>query len=163
MNSRIKFICNSLRDVMEGQPWYGRSMLSILKEVDPSKVYQKPVKQSHSLIELLYHVINWYKFTLDKIKNGTDTDDALYFEQRDWITIDIQVHTWEKGLNELREVHEALLALLADRDNAFLEQIVESHYGTNHGQYHYSFLLNGLIQHNVYHLGQIAYLHRLMN
>ncbi|MEI9910096.1 MAG: DinB family protein [Bacteroidota bacterium] len=155
MNKEIKSIIRNLQNVNAGEPWFGRPVYELLEEIDPSIVYTKPNNNSHSLIELLYHMITWAEFTLKRIEGDKEQDHAA-FELMDWREIKPAVHTWEKGLKEYKKVHNTIVALLENKDDDFLKEIVD------YRKYNFRFLLNGLIQHNIYHAGQVAYLNKLL-
>ena len=53
-------------------------------------------------------------------------------------------------------VYQEIIALLHTKDDMFLEEKVD------YRNYNFRFLINGLIQHNIYHLGQVAYLKKLL-
>ena len=129
-------------------------LYEMLDEIDPAIVYKQPNKQ-HSLIELLYHMITWADFTLHRIKGDKEKDMAV-FEELDWRKIDPKVHTWKKGLAEFKAIHKKIIELLNEKDDEFLKEIVD------YRKYNFRFLLNGLIQHNIYHIGQIAYVKKLL-
>jgi hypothetical protein len=74
----------------------------------------------------------------------------------DWREIDPKNHTWEKGVDEFRKIHEKIIAILETKEDSFLKEIVPGR------EFNFRFMLNGLIQHNIYHLGQIAYLKKLL-
>ena len=154
MNKEIKSIITNLERVNTGQPWYGRAVYEMLDEIDPAIVYKKPNKQ-HSMIDLLYHMITWADFTLHRIKGDKEKDMAA-FEKLDWRGIDPKVHTWNMGLEQFKAIHKEILDLLKEKDDSFLKEIVD------YREYNYRFLLNGLIQHNIYHIGQIAYVKKLL-
>ncbi len=161
MNKEVQSIARTIQNILNGQPWYGRAVYEILTEVDVSKVYTKPNGTEHSLIELLYHINTWAEFTLKRIE-GTKEEDVGAAEKKDliaigWREIDPAIHTWENGVAELKSLHEKIIALLQTKDDVFLKEIVDHH------QYNFRFLLNGLIQHNIYHLGQTAYLNKLLS
>ena len=151
MNKEIQSIIRNLQNVNTGEPWYGRPVYTMLEEIDPSIVYKKPDKESHSLTELLYHMLTWAEFTLKRIE-GDKEQDLAAFEKLDWREIDPAIHTWKKGLAEFKQVHKNIIALLETKDDEFLKEIVD------YRGYNFRFLLNGLIQHNIYHIGQVAYL-----
>jgi uncharacterized damage-inducible protein DinB len=155
MNKEMQSIIRNLQNVNTGQPWYGRPVYEMLEEINPAIVYTKPNENSHSLIELLYHMITWAEFTLKRIE-GDKEQDLAAFEQMDWREIKPAVHTWEKGVNEYKKVHENIVALLENKVDEFLKEIVD------YRKYNFRFLLNGLIQHNIYHAGQVAYLNKLL-
>jgi uncharacterized damage-inducible protein DinB len=154
MNKEIQSIIRNLQNVNTGEPWYGRPIYEILDEIDSSIVYKKPNKDSHSLIELLYHMLTWAEFALKRLEGDTEQDMAA-FEKLDWRKIDPSVHSWEKGLEEFKQVHKYIATILEAKDDEFLKEIV------NYRKYNFRFLLNGLIQHNIYHIGQIAFLAKL--
>ncbi|MFT3932696.1 MAG: DinB family protein [Chitinophagaceae bacterium] len=153
MNTEIQSIISNLQAVLNGQPWYGRSMYEILEEIDSAQVYERP-NNNHSLIDLLYHMLTWAEFVRQRIAKEKVADMAA-FEALDWRPIDPAIHTWQIGLKALKKTHKQIVDLLQTKEDTFLEEKCD------YREYNFRFLLNGLIQHNIYHLGQIAYLHKL--
>lgn len=150
MRNEIDSITETLNDVLYGEPWFGRPVFSILNEIHPALVYKKPNEDAHSLIDLVYHMITWADFTLKNLQ-GNAKGGVEESEQLDWRNIDPLEHTWARGLSELKSIHKEITELLKQKDDSILDQPVEFR------TYNFRFLLNGLIQHNIYHLGQIAY------
>lgn len=155
MNKEINSLIRRIENVNGGVPWFGRAVYTMLEEVDPKKVNNKPNGSEHSLIELLYHMITWASFTLDRLEKNTKRDLAAA-EALDWRSLDPKVHTWKKGLAEFKSIHKKITALLKKKEDDFLKEIVD------YRNYNYRFLLNGLIEHNIYHLGQVAYVKKLL-
>ena len=157
MNKEIQYIIKSFESTLTGQPWFGRSVYAILGEVDESKAQIKPNETEHSLIELLWHMNTWAEFTLGSLENRS-TEEMKAIETMDWRNIDPNIHTWKKGMEQLKTIHSKIIELLKQKtDDNFLSGIVTIR------EYNYRFLLNGLIQHNIYHSGQIAYLKKMLN
>ncbi len=144
-------IIRRLNTVFSGTPWYGQPVLNVLESIHDVDVYQTPYNGGHSLIELLYHMINWTNFVLKRIEKDP-VQDVRYFEQHDWITIDPAKHTWEKGMEALKASQQRLIDLLGQQDDELLREIVDER------KYNYKFMLHGLADHYIYHLGQMAYL-----
>jgi len=155
MNKEIQTITGNLQTALNDHPWYGRAVYEVLREVDEKKIYIKPNNNSHSLIDLLYHMLTWAEFTQKRIEKEA-IDDMEAFNESDWRKIDPAVHTWQNGLAALKTSHQKIIELLQTKDDAFLEEKVD------YRKYNFHYLLNGLIQHNIYHLGQIAYLSKLI-
>ncbi|MGQ0740422.1 MAG: DinB family protein [Bacteroidota bacterium] len=155
MNKEVQAIIRRIENVNNGQPWFGRAVYSILDGVNPKNVYAKPAGTEHSMIELLYHMITWAGFTLKRIEKD-DEMDLADFEKMDWRPINPKVHIWKKGLAQFKATHKRIIALLKKKDDAFLKEIVD------YRKYNFRFLLNGMIEHNIYHLGQIAYLNKML-
>ena len=156
MRKQVGHIITTLHTVVEGEPWFGRPVMSLLHEVDPSIVYKKPNENSHSLIELLYHMITWAEFTLKSIEKNEDLD-LTAFEKLDWRKIDPKEHSWEKGIAQFKVTNDLIIEALESKGDDFLNEKVD------YREYNFRFLLNGLIQHNIYHIGQIAYLKKFLS
>ena len=156
MNKEIQSIIRRIENVNSGEPWFGRAVYAILDEVDPTKVNIKPNNSEHSLTELLYHMITWADFTLKRIEKDKINDLAAA-EELDWRKINSKLHSWEKGMAEFKAIHKKIIAQLKKKDDAFLNEVVD------YRKYNFRFLINGIIEHNIYHLGQIAYLKKLLD
>jgi len=84
-----------------------------------------------------------------RIKGDKKEDKS---EDLNWRQIDPMLHTWSKGLSDLESMHQQIMEILKQKDDSLLDQKVDFR------DYDFRFLLHGLIQHDIYHLGQIAYL-----
>jgi uncharacterized damage-inducible protein DinB len=155
MNKEIESITRNLQSILDGEPWFGRPVYSILDEIHPVMVYTKPGGNSHSLIELLYHIITWAEFTARRIERMPE-EDLETFEQLDWRSIEPHIHTWSNAREQFKSAHDRIIELLKDKDDSFLDEKVD------YRAYNFRFLLNGLIQHDIYHLAQIAYVKKLL-
>ena len=150
----MQSIIRNLQNTLNGEPWYGKPILALLQGADPAQVNVKPNANSHTLNELLYHMIYWAEFTLNcvhGIRPPVDYDDL------DWPAIDPVEQTWQKGLSRFKTIHGQLTDQLQTKDDTLLKEMVE---GT---RYNFRFMLNGLIQHNIYHVAQIAYITKLLD
>ncbi|HET9747588.1 MAG TPA: DinB family protein [Chitinophagaceae bacterium] len=157
MNKETQYIIKTFESTLSGQPWFGRAVYEMLEEANESKVNTKPNGTEHSMLELIWHMNTWAEFALGAIEYRT-IEDMKKIEANDWRAIDPEVHTWKKGIDQLRATHNKIIELLKQKgSDAYLKDIV-----TNR-QYNFRFLLNGLIQHNIYHLGQIAYVNKLLS
>lgn len=156
MNSEIQSIIRNLENTLDADPWFGRPVYVILREVESTIAYKKPAPGSHSLVELLYHMLTWAEFTLKRIEKD-DINDLDAFEKLDWREIDPQIHDWDEGLAAFIATNQQIIALLHTKDDAFLNETVD------YRSYDFRYLLNGIIQHNIYHTGQVAYLKKLLS
>ncbi|MDQ3278575.1 MAG: hypothetical protein M3Q06_09625, partial [Bacteroidota bacterium] len=80
-------------------------------------------------------------------------EDLHHFERQDWQDLD---HTntalWQEGLQKLKKAQAALLTILQQLEDSVLAQDVRER------DYNNRKLINGIIQHDIYHLGQIAFI-----
>ena len=155
MNKETQYIIKSFESTLSGQPWFGRAVYEILEEVDEGKANIKPNGSDHSMIELLWHMNVWAEFVLGSLENKT-VDEMKAIEANDWREIDLKVHTWKKGMEHFKSTHKKITNLLNQKDDDFLSEIVPTR------KFNFRFMLNGLVQHNIYHLGQVAYVKKML-
>ena len=156
MNKETQSVIRRIENVNSGEPWFGRAIYTLLEEVDAKKASIRPNGTEHSMLEILWHMNTWATFTLKRLEKDEEQDMAS-FEKLDWRALDPKIHTWKKGLAALKTTHKMIISRLKkEKDDAFLKETVD------YRQYNYRFLLNGLIEHNIYHAGQIAYLNKLL-
>ncbi|MES2883138.1 MAG: DinB family protein [Bacteroidota bacterium] len=153
MNTEIAFISQQLRDAYAGDPWFGRSVKSILADLDEIEVFEK-LNRQHSILEILWHIITWREFVIDRLQPAKPMS---YFEENDWRELDhSDKNLWPQGLERLRQTQDELMLLLQERSDEILENIVADR------KYNFRKLLHGLIQHDIYHLGQIAIIKKIL-
>ncbi|HET7897005.1 MAG TPA: DinB family protein [Flavisolibacter sp.] len=150
MQQEITRIIDQLKDSYEGEPWFGRNLKTLLGEVDADLASQK-INGQHSILELLYHMIVWREFTISRLQ--PTGKELAYFEEYDWQQLDhANKQLWSEGLQKLEATQQELLRLLPLQNDALLEEKAEGR------EYNFRKLLYGIIQHDIYHLGQIAFL-----
>jgi uncharacterized damage-inducible protein DinB len=147
--SEIDRIVRLLEKTFDKQPWYGSSIVEILSRVDPE---QSTVRQgeTHSIIELVLHMTSWRNFATQRLMSNAEfevTDEANFPNPTNW----------KDALDQLHQSQEALLAAVKQFPENRLIELVPSKIL----KYTYYTLLHGIIQHDVYHLGQIALLQKL--
>ena len=155
MNTEIVQITQQLQDVYEGDPWFGRSIKSLLKDANPDCSFEKPNDQ-HSILDLLWHMITWREFTINSLRNDVKKS-VQYFEDNDWRELDHNDRSLlEKGLQRLGETQSELIEALQYQQDNRLNEIVPGK------KYNFRNLLYGIIHHDIYHIGQIAYVIKLL-
>jgi len=101
-------------------------------------------------------MITWKEFTLSRLRD--DPDKSLhYFENIDWRTLDHSDKSlWQQGLQHFAALHNELVEVMQQQKDELLSKKI------NERNYDFRKLLNGVVQHDIYHLGQIAYLKKLL-
>lgn len=151
MNKENTYIAEQLEDAFEGDPWFGRNAKSLLGEVTEEAAFEK-VNGQHSILELVWHMITWREFVISRFKKDT-VKDLHYFEAADWRTLDHSDKSlWQQGLQRLYQTQNELLEIIQTQNDEILDQNVEER------RYSFRKLLNGILEHDIYHLGQIAYI-----
>jgi hypothetical protein len=153
MNKEMQSIIRNLQNTISGEPWYGKPISVLMAEVDSSKASVRPYNKGHSLNDILYHMIFWSEYTIHCVNLNSPVGG---FEKLDWPALVPTEDSWQNGISEFKNIHQKLIELLQTKEDEFLKVMIP---GTN---YNFRFLLNGLIQHNIYHGGQIAYLTKIL-
>jgi len=155
MNREMLLIAEQLKDAYEGQPWFGRSISEILNEIDEAIVFEKPNGQ-HSILELLWHMITWKEFTISRLRKDNQIP-IQYFEENDWRDLDHSNKTlWQQGMQRFAELHNELVEMVRQQKDEILSRQV------NDRNYNFRKLLYGSKEHDIYHLGQIAYIKKML-
>ncbi len=148
------YILKTLKDVFNGQPWYGLAITELLKRVDPTTINQKTGKAS-SIAEILEHTLSWHIFTIEMMKGNLDFDIEINSET-DWKNNTYNPKDYQNLVTKFNHTQTELLALIEAKtgENWLLEQVPNR-------TYDFTFLLNGTIQHDIYHIGQIVLLTKM--
>ncbi len=153
MNSVINHIIEQLQGIQDGKNWIGSSYAKKLNSIDESLVFERPLDDMHSIAEIISHLTLWRNETILKIKTGTGskTDDC----EENWLTNSVlKVKGWKQIKSEYDNTLTELIELLKEKEDSFLS---ESYYDTDFkGYYPYSFVINGMLHHDIYHLGQLG-------
>lgn len=151
----LKQIASHLNNIFDGDPWYGRPMRDILESTDPGLVFTSPAGGTHTIAELVAHMITWREFAIRRMEGDTEylPDQEGSF---DWKRFShLQTDAWNVLMNRLKSSQRLLLTLLHQSDDSLLEHQVAGK------PYTFRYLLQGIIEHELYHLGQIAYINRM--
>jgi uncharacterized damage-inducible protein DinB len=139
--NRVETLLDELNDAYDGEPWYGDSLRQTLGGIEESRVHERP-----RIAELLAHITSWIEVTNRRL-------DGEVFE----VTQDVNFRTpaaWADDLARLDAAHKSLLARVAKLTDADLD-------GKMPGKPHsIEFGVRGVVQHNIYHQGQIALLRK---
>lgn len=131
----------------------GENYEAKLNRLKGNEPFTRPEPGLHSAAEIVAHLTAWRRDALLKIETGKgrlrDSDNE------NWPPVtELQKKGWNTLLEEFDQSLEAVLDLLRQRDDAFLEQTYyDQDYG---GEYAYSYLVQGLLHHDLYHLGQLG-------
>ena len=149
-----QFLADQLRRAFEGEAWHGPSVREVLEGVTASQAAARPAGGGHSIWELVLHIRNWVIAPVNTLRDGTPMPEVdppeLAF---DWPEIGGTTETdWARERESMFAAARELCALLEKTPELRLQQIVP---GREHS---FRFLLHGVVQHTLYHGGQIAIL-----
>jgi len=148
-NSEASGIADQLRRAFDGDAWHGPSLMELLEDVDASTAAARPLKNVHSIWELLLHIAAWDEAGLvrlsGKVCQLTGTKNFPLVPKP-------SEAAWKKAVEEAKRTHDQLVESVAGLDDSRLRDRVP---GKRYDFYH---MLHGIAQHELYHAGQIAIL-----
>lgn len=137
-----------------GEAWHGPAVETLLAGVDASLAAARPVPGVHSIWEILQHMTVWLETIRRRLEEGRAIQPTA---EEDWPPVpDTGEAAWRQLLERHRRAAEELRRLIAGLDDAHLEQ------GVAGKEYDAYVMLHGIIQHELYHAGQIGLLKRAL-
>ena len=151
MKNRIDELIRLLSETFEGEPWYGQSVMRKLENVPYKIGYETCIPDSHSVAEIIGHLISWKEFVLRKL-NGDVDYEIEQDSDKDWPPIEVRSQEqWEHLKRDLVGAQSKIYSSLEklESDSVLDEKIPGK-------EYTYEYLIRGVIHHDIYHLGQIG-------
>jgi uncharacterized damage-inducible protein DinB len=151
MKSRIEHLIRSLSEIFEGEPWYGASVMRKLENVPYIIGYKTCIPESHSVAQIIGHLIAWKQFAVEKMKSNVDFEIEID-SNKDWPSIEVHSQKeWEGLKRKLVAVQSDIYECLNKfKSDSKLDDKVDGR------DYTFEYLIRGIIQHDIYHIGQIG-------
>lgn len=148
--NEVKRIAGQLYASLNGPAWHGPSLLEILDGVTADEALRHPVAAAHSMAEIVPHVTAWMSAAERRLAG-----ESIELEgDADWPPVTDRFD-WSAAVQGLRDAADALgvrIRTLADDDLTTIRVRSSGH------EYSAYVLLHGVVQHNLYHAGQLALL-----
>jgi uncharacterized damage-inducible protein DinB len=149
--SEIERITDQLKRAYQGPAWHGPSLRELLADLPPERAASKPLRHAHSIWEIVLHVRAWE----DVARRRIGGEQVELSPEEDWPPVrGTDRAAWEVVLDGLERGHVELTSAIARLDEA---KLLARTPGRDYSVYA---LLHGVIQHDLYHAGQIALLRK---
>ena len=158
--TEIDRIIDELEREYGGDAWHGNPLTQLLTGIDHVRAAAKPVPNAHSIWEIVLHMIAWK----NEVRRRLQGSPAALPTEGDW---PVPAHTsdeaWVDAVRALKNAHRALVAEIQrlPENRLFTPTNDPRNRETGHGVSYYV-LLHGIVQHDVYHSGQIALLKKAL-
>jgi uncharacterized damage-inducible protein DinB len=144
----IERIRDQIARTLDGEAWHGPALMAILSGLDAKAASARPLPGAHTPWEIMLHVTASADLVLARLSGEVRT----LSDEEDWPTPAGDQAAWEADMARLRRIHQGLLDELVAMDASRLDEPILP----GHSSVYVS--LHGLVQHNLYHGGQIAIL-----
>lgn len=148
-NKRIGYYLRQLDQLYQGGSWQSESISAKLKSISESEAFQQPMPNIHCVAEIVWHCIYWRKVFLNRM-NGNHLYRDQTMEELNFLPLaELEKKGWQHLVNELAQTQSELTHQLSTKRDTFLDEEYAPGYTFDHH-------LEGLVQHDLYHLGQIG-------
>jgi len=154
----IHFLRGELRRSLHGPAWHGPALLEALRDTTYAEAIVHPIGGAHSVAELAVHCAAW----LEEVARRLDGSAPQMPARGDWCVANgFSSDDWERAVYDVVAAGDALDARLAALPPEHLLTICGEHDTPNAplgSNVRFAAMINGAIQHNVYHAGQVVML-----
>jgi uncharacterized damage-inducible protein DinB len=151
--SEISRILDQMDRAMTGEAWHGPALFELLEGVSAEQASTHPMRGAHSIWEIANHIASWNRIVHQRLAgHAVDVKPDM-----DWPPVwEASETEWRRSLDMLRESRANLRGAVASlRD----DELSLPPAGTEHSRY---VTLHGVVQHDLYHAGQIALLKKAL-
>jgi uncharacterized damage-inducible protein DinB len=149
--TEIERILDQLKRAYDGNAWHGPSVREVLAGVTAEQAHARPLENAHSIWELVHHIAVWEGAGRRRLAG--DRAAIAISTPEDWPPADDHSEAaWEQAKAALDRGHQALVEAIAEVAESRLDEPILEGMSTVY------VTLHGVIQHDLYHAGQIAML-----
>lgn len=159
--SQLSFLIDQLERAHAGDPWHGPSRASLLADVTADEAHRRPASDAHSIWELVLHMTAWTREVTRRVQ-GNNAGEP---EMGDWPAVPTrpEERAWRAALAALDAAHVAFRDTVRALDAARLTTRVGDERNPPLGTgVTIAQTINGLVQHDAYHSGQVAIVKKLL-
>ena len=146
----VQKIVDQLQRAWDGEAFHGPAVSTLLAGVPARAAFARPLPGVHNIAEIARHIGTWEDVVRRRL--GGEVIDELPDDQ-DWPAAgDSTPAGWDATRRELDERHARLESVVAALPESRLGERVAAR------DYDVQYMLHGILQHTLYHAGQIALL-----
>jgi uncharacterized damage-inducible protein DinB len=148
--SETRRIADQLKRAFEGPAWHGPALREVLDGVEAGAAAARPIASAHTIWEIVLHVTAWE----DAARRRLAGSRVELSDEQDWPAVtDSSDTAWRAALERLASGNHALRDAIARFDDGWLDTVPPARQPVTAYM-----LMHGVIQHDLYHAGQIALL-----
>lgn len=150
--SAIQRILDHYDGVLHGEPWHGDAVWPVLDSISAQEAAARPIPSAHTIWEIVMHMTFWENVAAQRLAGlRAGLMEELNFPPMPAATEE----NWRKTLDQFRDSNRVFRQALAKLDPRKLDELTAAGKRTFYGEAH------GIVEHHVYHLGQIVFLKKM--
>jgi hypothetical protein len=146
--TEIQHLVQRYDQTMSGEAWYGDPVWKILQAIDAPCAAAKLLPGTHNIWQLVMHMEFWERIAARRFSAPVTPEEAGNFPA----TPAAEEAEWQKTLESFHTSNREFRRTISAFDSSVLDK------NTPGGQHSFRYELVGVIEHHIYHGGQIALL-----
>jgi uncharacterized damage-inducible protein DinB len=147
--SEINAMIKHYDQILSGDAWHGDPVWQILDSISAHSAAARPLPSAHTVWEIVAHMTFWEGVVTKRLQG----ERAGLVEELNFPPMpEITETNWHKTLDEFRASNASFRSALKQLDPSKLQQLTAA------GKRTYWEEAQGIIEHHLYHAGQIALL-----
>ena len=144
----VNNLIRQLNEIHDGSRWFDQYFQEKIGGLSEKEAFTKPHPLLHSVAEQVSHMLEWRKECMQRFN---DKKYDLMHAPEDWMdNAQLKQAGWPALLAAFDQSRYDMIALIEGKDDAYLETRFQD------TEYNYHYLIEGIIQHDIYHMGQIG-------
>lgn len=153
MMTEIERIREQLKRAFEGSAWHGPSVMELLSDVTAQQAAARVFPRAHTIWELALHIGAWEGACLTRLQG----ERAELTDAEDWPAVmETTESAWQLCKSTLIDGNQKLRDMIASLDDQRLDEPILP------GMPSVYITVQGVVQHDLYHAGQIAILKKAL-
>lgn len=158
MKCRINSYIEQFNQVFNGNPWLDETFSKKLDNLSNAEVFLQTPNGNHSVAKVVSHITEWRREIVRRLNNNSSERILTVESPNNWIPIEeLKKSGWDKLYADFKVSQQEINILLENKNDGFLDEVLA---GT---EFHNEYFVAGLLHHDVYHLGQVGLILKLVN
>ncbi len=151
-NTLCTSLARQLEEVYYQLPWIWESYDKKFKSINEDNVFIQPASGYNSVAQIISHLNEWRKELLSRMTGSTEINLRATSPHNFIDNETLKARGWDALKKESDDTQQQLIQLLRSQTDDFLERTFQYEEKQNT----YLYYVEGLLHHDIYHLGQIG-------
>jgi len=155
MKNTIHNLTRQLSEFNDGEPWIDETFSKKLTGLTEEQAFTRPYPSVHSVAEIVSHLLEWRISVLSILKGGARTitmDSPANWKSNDTL----RKEGWTVLKERFYRSQQDIISFLDQQQDDYLLQVDKEDHS-------YLYYVEGLIHHDMYHLGQIGLVIKMLS
>lgn len=149
-------LIQKFEEIFNGNPWHGASTYDLLSSIPADRFTQIVAPGKKSIAHVLEHLLSWRQLGIEVMKGNQDFKIPINSDM-DWPTPQPKGDPKAYYLSRFEESQTEILSLLKTKNEEWLDE------QTPNKEYNNAYLMQGIVEHDLYHSGQVGIFNSLLN